>query len=110
MSAGEGREPVGFRARVYAVVAGIPAGRVMGYGHVAAALGSPGLARQVGWALAALPLARTDVPWQRVIRSSGGLAFQGDPARGALQRSLLAAEGVDFEGDRVPMARFAWTP
>jgi methylated-DNA-protein-cysteine methyltransferase-like protein len=100
----------GFRARVYAVVAGIPAGRVMGYGHVAAALGSGRLARQVGWALAALPLERTDVPWQRVIRSSGGLAFQGDPGRAALQRALLEAEGVVFDGERVPMARFGWAP
>lgn len=99
----------GFRARVYAVVSMIPAGRVMGYGHVAAALGAPRTARQVGWALAALP-AGTDVPWQRVLRSTGALAFQGDPARGARQRALLVAEGVQFEGDCVPMARYLWRP
>ena len=98
-----------FNARVYAVVAAIPPGRVMGYGHVGAALGSPRLARQVGWALAALPRG-ADVPWHRVLRSSGALAFQGDPARAVLQRARLEDEGVVFEGDRVPMERYGWAP
>ena len=44
-----------FRKRVYALVQTIPYGKVAGYGHVAAALGSPRAARQVGFALAALP-------------------------------------------------------
>jgi methylated-DNA-protein-cysteine methyltransferase-like protein len=96
-------------ARVYELVTRIPAGRVMGYGHVGAALGSPRLARQVGWALAALPR-DTTVPWHRVLRSSGNLAFQGDPARAILQRALLEDEGVVFEGDRVPMERYGWAP
>lgn len=100
---------MGFHARVYEVVAAIPAGRVMGYGHVGAALGSPRLARQVGWALAALPQG-LDVPWHRVIRSSGHLAFQGDPSRAVVQRALLEAEGVVFQGDRVPMERYGWSP
>lgn len=98
-----------FNAWVYAVVSQIPRGRVMGYGHVAAALGHPRMARQVGWALAALP-AGTDVPWQRVIRSSGALALQGDPTRGVLQRAMLEEEGVQFQDDRVPMERYGWAP
>lgn len=89
-----------FFADVYTLVRRIPPGRVMGYGHVAAALGHAAMARQVGWALAALP-ADTDVPWQRVIRSSGHLALQGDPVRGLLQRRLLELEGVVFTDDRV---------
>ncbi len=100
----------GFRARVYALVLAIPAGRVMGYGHVAAALGAPRMAQHVGWALSALPPTRDEVPWHRVLRSSGALAFQGDPSRGARQRALLEAEGVRFEGDAVPMARYGWKP
>ncbi|MFZ5480353.1 MAG: MGMT family protein [Myxococcota bacterium] len=99
----------GLRERVYAVVSAIPRGRVMGYGHVGAALGSPRLARQVGFALAALPT-HTDVPWHRVIRSSGELAFQGSPIRADLQRRLLEGEGVVFEGGRVDMRRFGWSP
>lgn len=100
---------MGFRERVYEVVARIPSGRVMGYAHVGGVLGSPRLARQVGYALAALPADR-DVPWHRVIRSSGHIAFEGDPIRGSLQRGLLAAEGVLFTGERTDMARFGWSP
>ena len=95
----------GFRARVYRVVDAIPAGRVMGYGHVASALGTSGMARQVGWALAALP-SDTQVPWQRVLRSSGQIAAQGAVGRSVLQRALLEAEGVIFVRDRADMAVF----
>lgn len=97
----------GFRSRVYALVRAIPRGRVMGYGHVASALGTPGMARQVGWALAALP-SDTDVPWQRVLRSSGHIAAAGAPGRAILQRALLEQEGVRFVGDRADMAAHAW--
>lgn len=107
MSASQDELPLGFRARVWAEVRLIPPGRVLGYGHVAARIGRPRLARQVGWAMAALP-ADTEVPWWRVIRSSGHLALQGDPTRGVLQRGLLEAEGVVFDEDRVDMGLFCW--
>ncbi len=96
-----------FRKRVYALVQTIPLGKVAGYGHVAAALGSPRAARQVGFALAALP-GGTDVPWHRVLRSSGHIAQQGDPGRPLLQRGLLEAEGVVVEQNRVAMDRYGW--
>lgn len=99
----------GWNTRVQELVRSIPAGRVMGYGHVAAALGHARMARQVGWALAALP-AGSDVPWHRVLRSSGELAYAGDPQRPLLQRHLLEVEGVEFRGERVDMARFGWHP
>lgn len=97
-----------FRARVYALVRTIPAGRVMGYGQVSAALGA-GNARQVGYAMAALP-GDTDVPWQRVIHSDGTLATKGDPVRAVVQRGLLEREGVVFLGDHVDMAVAGWAP
>jgi methylated-DNA-protein-cysteine methyltransferase-like protein len=94
--------------RVYGLVRQIPPGRVMGYGHVAAALGHAHMARQVGWALAALP-AGTDVPWQRVIRSSGHLALQGDPTRGILQAGLLRDEASrPRSAPSLPPARWWW--
>ena len=102
------RVPAGFREQVYAEVRRIPSGRVLGYGMVAARLDRPRLARQVGWALAALE-PDSDVPWWRVIRSSGHLALQGDPARGPIQRRLLEDEGVVFEGsERVDMRLYCW--
>jgi len=56
-----------FVTRVLGVVADIPAGRVMAYGDVAAALGSRA-ARAVGQAMAYYG---SDVPWWRVVRASG---------------------------------------
>ncbi len=96
----------GFNARVYALVRQVPPGRVTTYGDVAAALGSPRVARQVGFALAALPRARADdeVPWQRVINARGTISFRGDTARGEHQRALLEGEGVTFDAaGRVPL-------
>lgn len=110
-----------FRAKVYDMVCRIPAGRVCGYGDVAALCGSPRAARQVGYALAALkpadvaagvavdPQGRA-VPWQRVLRTTGHIAFAGDVLRGPLQQRLLEEEGVTFEADRVDMKRFRWRP
>ena len=110
---------IGFRARVYRVVCKVPAGRVMAYSDVAAALGTPRSARQVGWALAALREGGPGegladgfgvVPWQRIILATGELAFRGDPVRGPLQRKLLEQEGVVFSGDKVDMRRYRLPP
>lgn len=56
-----------FVGRVLEVVADIPAGRVMTYGDVAAAIGSRA-ARAVGTVMAHYG---GDVPWWRVVRASG---------------------------------------
>ena len=100
---------LGFRQAVYAAVRCIPHGQVLGYGHVAAVLGSPRAARQVGYALAALEPGTT-VPWWRVIRSDGSVALQGDPARGPIQEACLREEGVAVVDHRVDMRRFRWEP
>lgn len=98
----------GFHGRVYAVVRTVPAGHVVTYGDVASALGSPRVARQVGWALAAL---RDDtVPWHRVINAKGRISFKGDTPRAVLQRARLVAEGVEFDATgRVDLHRLRWT-
>ena len=97
----------GFHARVYAVVRQVPAGSVTTYGDVAAVLGSPRVARHVGWALAALR--EEDVPWHRVINAQGRISHRGDTGRGELQRALLEREGVVFDArDRVDLKRLRW--
>jgi len=85
----------GFHGRVYAVVRTIPPGFVTTYGDVAAALGSPRVARHVGWALAALR--DPDVPWHRVINAKGMISGRGDTGRAALQESRLRDEGIAFD-------------
>lgn len=95
----------GFRARVYAVVRTVPAGSVTTYGDVASVLGSPRVARHVGWALAALP-SDTDVPWHRVVNARGAVPSRGEVGRAEVQRRRLAAESVLEEAaDRIDLAR-----
>lgn len=99
----------GFHARVYALVREVPEGRVTTYGDVAAGLGSPRVARHVGWALAAL--SDGDVPWHRVINASGRISSKGDLVRAELQQRLLEAEGVGFDAaGRVDLRRLRWRP
>ncbi len=87
-----------FHERVYAVVCTVPPGFVTTYGDVAAVLGSPRAARQVGWALSALRGSpRADVvPWQRVINAQGRISARGDVFRATEQQARLEAEGIVF--------------
>ncbi|HEX9024159.1 MAG TPA: MGMT family protein [Geobacteraceae bacterium] len=96
---------------IYEVVSRIPAGRVATYGQVARLAGIPGHARQVGYALSALDDHST-VPWQRVVNARGMISPRsGDNSMELVQRLLLEAEGVKFEGDgRISLARFQWRP
>ena len=87
----------------------VPRGRVATYGQIAALAGLPGHARQVGYALAALPASST-VPWHRVINAQGRISLRRDgPGAGVSQRQRLEREGVLFDGaGRVALARFGW--
>ncbi len=89
----------------------IPSGRVATYGQVAALAGLPGHARQVGYALHALPEG-SDVPWQRVINSRGEVSLRGEELDYAgYQRHLLEGEGVRFDAaGRVDLELFRWEP
>lgn len=105
----------GFHARVWACVREVPAGRVTTYGDVAATLGSPRVARQVGWALAALCQSpdADDVPWHRVINAKGTISFRGDVQRGDDQRRRLEAEGITFDSQgyvNLPAHRHRFPP
>jgi len=101
----------GTRERIYAAVRRIPRGRVATYGQVAALAGLPGHARQVGYALAALP-AGSAVPWHRVINAQGRISLRREgPPAGLPQRLRLEGEGVTFDaGGRVSLARHGWVP
>jgi methylated-DNA-protein-cysteine methyltransferase-like protein len=96
------------------VVSRIPRGRVATYGQVAMLAGRPRAARQVGYALSALRGARHRIPWQRVLgsrpRALAAISIL-DPMGSAVQRALLAGEGVEVdERGRVSLERFGWKP
>ncbi|MDI3263229.1 MAG: MGMT family protein [Fulvimonas sp.] len=92
--------------RVFAAVAAIPAGCVASYGAIAAQAGLPGRARWVGRVLAAAP-AEAALPWHRVLRADGHLAYAPGSAAFEAQRRRLEAEGVELVSGRVPRAHFA---
>lgn len=98
----------GFHSRVYDVVRDVPVGSVATYGDVATRLGSPRVARHVGWALAALP-PDTDVPWHRVLNAQGRVSSRGDVWRAEEQIARLTAEGVPFDANgRCDLRRHRW--
>ena len=97
-------------ARIYAAIRRIPRGRVASYGQIALLAGLPGRARQVGYALHALP-PRSGVPWQRVLNSKGEISLPRDEGSGGLQRALLEKEGVRFDAwGRVDLDSYGWRP
>ena len=98
-----------FFQRVYEVVARIPRGKVVTYGQIAAALGDPRQARTVGWALHSVP-EWLDVPWHRVVNSSGGISTCHVIGERNIQRRLLENEGVVFNEDGgLDLERYRWT-
>ena len=94
--------------KIYKIVRRIPRGRVATYGQVAELAGLDGHARQVGYALHALPDSMK-LPWHRVINSRGEVSPRSRGDSHELQRELLEAEGVAFdEGGRVDLRRYQW--
>lgn len=103
-------------ARLLAAVAAIPPGRVASYGEVAARAGLPGRARLVGRVLRDAPESAR-VPWHRIVRADGRLAFPAGSAAFREQARRLRAEGVAVRAGRVARPRpgavldeFLWAP
>ena len=96
--------------RIYSVVRRIPRGRVATYGQVASLAGIAGHARQVGYALHALP-DQTLVPWHRVVNATGRISPRATPGGELVQQLLLQREGVRLDGrGRVPLEQVRWQP
>lgn len=71
--------------------------------------GFPRRARQVGFALHALPEG-SGVPWHRVINAQGRISFPEDSPAYIRQRALLEAEGIEFVSGSVSLKNFGWPP
>ena len=85
--------------RILAAVRAIPRGEVAGYGEVARRAGLPGRARWVARLLAASD--DPALPWHRVLRSDGRIAFAADSDPWREQARRLRAEGVQVVEGRV---------
>jgi methylated-DNA-protein-cysteine methyltransferase related protein len=104
----ENQDTMIVRAKIWAAVKRIPRGRVATYGQIADVAGCSGHARQVGYALSALP-SDSDVPWHRVINSFGEISARSGDDSHELQRRLLESEGIVFdENDRIDLRKYKW--
>ena len=94
-----------FFTRVYALVRRVPRGRVVTYGQIARALGAPGAARTVGWAMRVCP---DQVPWHRVINARGEISLR--PTTGYHeQRARMKAEGVRINrAGKIDLKKYLW--
>jgi methylated-DNA-protein-cysteine methyltransferase related protein len=101
------RAEADFRQRVEALVAQIPRGRVMTYGQIAALCGNARAARIVG---GIAHFGDPDLPWQRVVNKSGGLAA-GYPGGRSGHKQVLEAEGLTVSDDhKVDIESLIWQP
>lgn len=95
---------------IWQCVSCIPEGRVATYGQIASLCGYPRHARQVGYALAALP-DDTRIPWHRVINARGAVSLRRRSSADEYQRLLLEDEAVVFGANgRIDLSRFQWQP
>jgi methylated-DNA-protein-cysteine methyltransferase-like protein len=93
--------------RIWTIVCDIPPGSVATYGAIAELAGMPRAARQVGYAMAAVP-EELDVPWHRVVNAQGKISKRRAECE-SRPRRLLEDEGVEFDTrGRIDLARFGW--
>jgi methylated-DNA-protein-cysteine methyltransferase-like protein len=87
--------------RILAAIRAVPRGQVAGYGHIARRAGLPGRARLVARILAGNE--DPGLPWHRILRSNGRIAFPEGSRGWREQSQRLRAEGVVVERGRVRM-------
>lgn len=95
--------------KIWQVVLSIPKGKVASYGQVAKMAGLGRQARYIGRALGKLP-AGHQIPWYRVLRSNGQIAFPEGSEQFENQKAKLEQEGVEVERGRVKLNVHQWRP
>jgi methylated-DNA-protein-cysteine methyltransferase-like protein len=88
-------------AAIIEAVKSLRAGEVVSYSEVARRAGLPGRARLVARVLA--QSSGQGLPWHRVLRADGRIAFPPDSENGCEQVRRLRAEGVTVERGRVTL-------
>ncbi|MDK9557314.1 MGMT family protein [Marinobacter sp. M216] len=95
--------------KIWQVVLSIPEGKVASYGQVAGMAGLGRQARYIGRALGKLPEGHS-VPWYRVIRSNGQIAFPEGSPTFVLQKELLERDGVEVKNGKINLREYQWQP
>ncbi|NVK56949.1 MAG: MGMT family protein [Alteromonadaceae bacterium] len=95
--------------RIRHTVSLVPKGKVASYGQVADLAGLPGRARYVGYCLRNTP-SSVSLPWHRIVRSDGKLAFPEHSDTARSQQTLLHAEGITVSNNRVSIGKYGWQP
>ena len=95
--------------RIWDTIRDIPEGCVASYGQIAEIAGMARGARQVGYALRQLPDGH-EVPWHRVIQTSGKIAFVKGSPQFEEQSKRLMTEDVAVISGRIDMQKYRWQP
>ncbi len=96
-----------FAQKVYEYLKTVPKGKVVTYGQIAFAIGSPRASRQVGNALHRNPTPII-VPCHRVVNREGRLAPAFAFGGIDMQKSLLESEGVEVKNGYVDLKKYLW--
>lgn len=94
-------------AAILRVIRSIPRGRVASYGEIAERAGLPRRARLVGRVLRETPDSAR-LPWFRVLRADGRIAFAPGSRGFREQVRRLAGEGILVVRGRVDLAAHGW--
>jgi methylated-DNA-protein-cysteine methyltransferase-like protein len=106
-----GGKDVSFFEAVFEVVRQIPKGRVTSYGAIAAALGTKGSARMVGWAMNQSHFVTPKVPAHRVVNRQGRLSGKMHFSPPERMQQLLEKEGIRIVDDQiVDFKKNFWDP
>ena len=98
-----------YQKAVLGVVRLVPPGKVISYSQVAAYVGTPRAARQVGWTMRSLE--GEDFQWWRVLNNAGQITIKGNRFNDAkLQKELLEADGVVVQDYKLDMAVYRYRP
>lgn len=87
--------------RILDAIRAVPPGEVASYGGIARRAGLPGRARLVARVLG--ESAEPNLPWHRILRSDGRIAFAQGSKPWREQAKRLRAEGVAVRNGRVRM-------
>lgn len=85
--------------KILAEIRAVPKGEVAGYGEIARRAGLPGRARMVARMLSSNQ--DEQLPWHRILRSDGSIAFPKDSVHYNEQTRRLRAENIEVVNGKV---------